>query len=325
MPNPTHPSCLAEKDKMHSKATSTLNNNLSYPASDGLRLVAPDPNTIPPPYQNQEALQQLQNNLRLVLKQQQPQQRNPPKSFPKYQQPQGLIVLPGPQHGPKDVGVDHDTIIPHSSERPCSTSGTSPVAFQTKPLPSYPISSNNSTAPSLTEERSGSSNMDDNISNSNASKQQKRHYQPAPQSYSLQQLQSKSQSLSPHPPPSNTSSKLLYALGDDFQPLLSQSQQKDIRPSSKLSSTNNALIGSWSEEMTSQEVANDIFMDNLFHAELKLSRQSKNSDKDSKPKPPSDTSNSNQQQNFHSSSKMDAELEVSDIEKISFQVCWIFH
>uniref|UniRef100_A0A7S0XL50 Uncharacterized protein n=1 Tax=Pseudo-nitzschia delicatissima TaxID=44447 RepID=A0A7S0XL50_9STRA len=146
--------------------------------------------------------------------------------------------------------------------------------------------------------------MDDNSSNSNTTAQRKRFHDPAPQSFPLQVS---SRSLSPSSP-SNQTSQTMFALGDAFQPLSSQYLKKDARPPSKLSS--NSLLGSWSEDGIMDEANNDIFMNNLFHAELKLSRQKKTDSKGTtKSKPLSTMPGSNQHPKLQASSKVGTELE----------------
>jgi len=208
-------------------------------------------------------------------------QQQQPKKFSQYPQSQGTTQ--GHLHSPNN----RNAINQHGNDP--LASATSPITFQPKILP-CPISSNNSTAPSLTEERNA--NMDDNSSNSNASAQRRRFHNPAPQSFSQQVP---SPSISPLPP-SNHTNKSLFALGDQFQPLSSQNLKKDFRPPSKLSSS--SFMGSWSEEVTSDEANNDTFMNNIFHAELKMSRQKKRNKKDAtKSKPIPTTAGSNQHQN----------------------------
>jgi len=127
--------------------------------------------------------------------------------------------------------------------------------------------------------------------------QRERRYEPTQQSLSSQI-------------PSGSISSGLFALGDEFQPL-PNSQQKESRP--PLSS--DALLTNWSEEATSEEVANDIFMNNLFHAELKMSRQNKRTDKDSKLKPSHTHSESSQQRQVIPCSKIDESLEPNVVSQ----------
>ena len=103
----------------------------------------------------------------------------------------------------------------------------------------------------------------------------------------------------------------MLSLGDAFQPLSSQYLKKDARPPSKL--TSNSLLGSWSEDGILDEANNDVFMNNLFHAELKLSRQKKRDNKGTtKSKPLSTMPGSNQHPKLQASSNVGTELEVRE-------------
>lgn len=69
------------------------------------------------------------------------------------------------------------------------------------------------------------------------------------------------------------------------------------------------------------EANNDIFMNNLFHAELKLSRQKKTDSKGTtKSKPLSTMPGSNQHPKLQASSKVGTELEVRDDTSLLFEV-----
>lgn len=301
--NPPHRSFWVEQDQGNSSATTTSNfdndnNNIPYPISDGGRLGAPAPNN-GSSYQNQDALQQLQNNLRMVLKQQ--QQQNPQKKLQLHHLPQGMVSMSGSEDSHKDAAVNCNTRIQHG-EGQCN-SDAPPNAFQTKMLSHYLISSGDSRAPSCTEERTNTNIINGkNSSNNSVSKQRERRYKLTPNSYSSQ-FPSASPSI-------NQTSSGLFALGDEVQPLSSTSQQKTVRRPSSPSLSSNALLGNWSEELTAEEAANDIFMDNIFHAELKLSRGNKSTDNDSKPQPPSTKSDSNQPRQFYPCSKDDESVEV---------------
>ncbi len=266
--NANHPSYLARTQNFKSQANPKHNFESdvnSSPYPNGGQIVAGTSTVTNPPSQNQEALHQLQNNLSMVLNQQQSQQK-----------------LSKAQTG-------------HSP---------SSVALQAKSHLSYLISSDNLTAPSLTEEKIGASNIDENSSKSNASKQRNnKHQLPPPQPLSLPST------LLP------TSTSELFALGDDFQPLSSSENTKDLDSLHKpLSQNNNSVTGSWSEEITSQAVANDILMNNLFHAELKSSRETKRNGKHNVPKSsPSTALNASQQGSFQFPSTMDnKEMQVRD-------------
>jgi hypothetical protein len=177
---------------------------------------------------------------------------------------------------------------PRNSEAP-------PLVFQNNTLSHNPISSSDPTAPSLTEERISINTIDAPSMINNETTQRERRYEPTQQSFSSQM-------------PSGSISSGLFALGDEFQPL-PNSQQKESSP--PLSS--DAFLVNWSDEATSEEVVNDVFMNNIFHAELKMSRQNKRTDKDSKLKPSYTHSESSQQRQVNPCSKIDESLEVSSL------------
>jgi len=286
--NPLHRSFWAEQDQGNSSAiASTRNfdsNTIPFPISDGGRLVAPAPNN-GSSYQNQDALQQLENNLRMVLKQQ--QQQNLKKKLQLHHLPQRMVSMSGSEHSHNDTAVNSNTRIQHG-EGQCNSDATS----------------GDSMDPSCTEEGTNNNiNGSNNTSNNSVSKQRERRYKPTPtpNSYSSQ---------FPLVSPSiNPTSGGLFTLGDEVQPLSTTSHQKTIRPPSSLLLSSNALLGSLSEDVTAEEAANDIFMDSIFHAELKLSRRNKSTDTDSKPQPPSTKSDSSQPRQFYPSSKVDQSVE----------------
>ncbi len=268
--NPSHSSFLAKTPDLHSHTNQTQNfeNNInSFPFPNDHQNVADIPKATNPSSKNQDALQQLKNNLSLVLHQQKQREK-----------------LSKPQRGR------------HLS------------SLQAKYHQSYPVLSNGSTAPSLNEESLSVSNMKDNR-NSNALKQQNNQHQPSPQQL-RPQVPSLPSRLSPLPP-SNASG--LFALGDDFQPLSSSDNTKDLNLSQKaLPRNNTSLMGSWSGQIAPQAVDNDILMNNLFHAELKSSREKKGNEKQNISKVPSSTAlNASQQGGFQLTSTMDkTEMEV---------------
>ena len=267
--NATNQSYLAKAPNFKSQTNPKRNFESginSFPYPNGGQIATGTSNGTNTPSQNQEALHQLRNNLSIVLNQQQSQQK-----------------LLNAQNG----------------------SGPSSLAFQSKSHQAYPILSNNSTAPSLAEEKIGAGNTDDS-SNSNASKQRNNQHQLAPQQFRPQPL-SMPTTLSPR------STSGLFALGDEFQPLSSNGIAKDINSLPKSSSQkNNSAVGNWSEETASQAVANDILMNNLFHAELNSSRETKRNGKRNVPKSsPNNVLNASQQSSFQLPSTMDKkEMEV---------------
>lgn len=291
--NPPHRSFWAEQDQGNSSAiASTRNfdsNTIPFPISDGGRLVAPAPNN-GSSYQNQDALQQLENNLRIVLKQQ--QQQNLKKKLQLHHLPQGMVSVSGSEHSHNDTAVNSNTRIQHG-EGQCNSDATS----------------GDSMDPSCNEERTNNNiNGSNNTSNNSVSKQRERRYKPTPtpNSYSSQ-----FPLVSPSINPSiNPTSGGLFTLGDEVQPLSTTSHQKTLRPPSSLLLSSNTLLGSLSEDVTAEEAANDIFMDSIFHAELKLSRRNKSTDTDSKPQPPSTKSDSSQPRQSYPSSKVDQSVEV---------------
>lgn len=267
--NATHQSYLTKAQNFKSQANPKRNFESginSFPYPNGGQIAMGTSSNGTNTPQNQEALHQLRNNLSIVLNQQQSQQK-----------------LSNAQNG----------------------NAPSSLAFQSKSHQSYPISSNNSTAPSLTEEKIGAGNIDDS-SNSNASKQQNNKHPLAPQQFRQQPL-SMPTTLSPR------SNSGLFALGDEFQPLSSNGIAKDINSLPKPSSQkNNSAVGSWSGEIASQAVANDILMNNLFHAELNSSRETKRNGKRNVPQSsPNNGLNASQQSSFQLPSTMDKkEMEV---------------
>lgn len=297
--NPPHRSIWAEQDQGNSSATASTRNfdssTIPYPISDGGRPVAPAPNN-GSSYQNQDALQQLESNLRMVLKQQ--QQQNPQKKLQLHHLPQGMVSMSGSEHSHNDTAVNSNTRI-QQGEGQCNSDATR-NAFQNKMLSHYLIPSSDSRDPSCSEESTSTNNI--NSSNNSGSKIRERRYKPTPtpNSYSSQ-FSSVSPSINPSV---NPTSGGLFTLGDEVQPISTTSQQRSLRPPSSSPLSSNALLGSWSEDVTAEEAANDIFMDNIFHAELKLSRRNKSTDTYSKPQPPPTKSDSRQPRQFYRTSKV---------------------
>lgn len=243
--------------------SNTDNSNILYPISGGRRFIA-HPINNDNSHQNQDALQQLEQNLRSVLKQQ-----HLPQKIQQHYQAQGMNFVPLSQNGHRENTV--------RSDRNEKTFG-------------------NSSTPRTMEERSSNHEQNDNGSDKCIAVNRQRRNIATPTSH-----------LSPLSSPSfNRNNNGLYALGDEVQPLSTTDLQKDFRShvSSRLSS--DAILGNWSELINSEETSNDILMNNLFHSELKMSRENKTTDNVNKLKSPTTFTSNSSQRHVHPFSKVES-------------------
>ena len=334
-------------------AITNNDNTPPFPSSDQrLELVPAPPKNVnhPPGYQNnQDAMQQLEQNLILVLKQQ--RQRHP-RQPQHYHQPQGMIMPGSPHHDhahivapstrsryqqeqdlpPRNAKAsnhavrdtrDYDHDQGNNSAAALTTTSTTSTIDQNKMLVQYQSFFGISPAAStMTEERATSPYDGNGV----VSKEQQQHSITTPPSSSSPLTTSTSPSMYRAAAGTGTvstnngsltASSRLFTLGCEVQPL---SQPEGRTPSSVLSSCSD-LLGGWPEEVT-----NDFMMNKLFHSELKLSRDvtkstdNSNSNKDSN-SPSTTNSDSNQQHRQQLSSKVvGGSVEVSDGVMIKYYV-----
>ena len=299
-PNPTYPSNLEKPEQQHSSvaASQKIDDDNHYPTnaaidSRGLATQAPSnhPTTT---HQNQDALQQLENNLRLVLKQQQQQEQQCPSKQLSQNSGSEKMYFMSEQRN-QDSQAEYDGALSIQNSGGHYNSATTTPTFQNKTVAMYPISSDKRSSYSTTDDQANTNINGCNEANI-VSKRQEQNDDQSPRSHS-----------SPLSSPKiNPTSNRLFALADEVQPLSASSISQPLSPLHK-----DALLQSWSEGTNSEDVASDIFMNNLFHAELKTSRQNTTMKNNTKPDLRPGDYDSNQRSQLVPCSKADKEIEVS--------------
>jgi len=191
---------------------------------------------------------------------------------------QRIVSTPTSDHDQNNVAVNYDCNSEgHSNNKPY------PVAYQEKITHCTSAPSDNSVNASVTAER---------ISNTSE------HGERGRNTFSQQRQRRKLSNQNSYPshfstPSINPKSNELFALEDEVQPLLISNHQNKIRPLSSQPIASESCWGIWrDDDKCSEGSIDDLFMNKIFHAELKMDKQKTGIDAHLKLEPSTTDSNS---------------------------------